>query len=315
MNGFIGLTDYEWYRQLLADQPAEVNFWRPLSGKNFRALRPSEPFFFKLKKAHGDWIAGFGVYAGFMAMGVADAWATFGRSNGVSSEAAMWERVGHYVKRNRGGEVERGHQIGCILLTTPVFFPASHFVAPPADWKPNIVTGSGYDLSHGEGLRIWQECMERAGDLRQDDQQLHYNLALARSEVEFRERVSRVRLGQGGFRAMVTQAYDGTCAVSGDHTLPVLEAAHILGVTEGGTHELANGLLLRADIHRLYDRHLVTVTPDYQFKVSERLREDYKNGAAYYAMEGRPLSLPREAEMRPRREYLEAHHDRFERAS
>jgi putative restriction endonuclease len=225
----------------------------------------------------------------------------------------MWERVTHYVRRTRGEDPPVGHRIGCIILTSPRFFPSSLQVAPPADWKPNIVSGSGYDLSAGEGKRIWAEGLERARAVDAFDEDLAYNLALLEEGVEFRERLSRVRLGQGGFRAVVTQAYSGTCAVSGDHTLPVLEAAHVRPVSEGGTHELSNGLLLRADIHRLYDRHLVTVTPDYEFEVSSRLREEYQNGRAYYAMAGTKIRLPEDEHAWPKRELLEAHRDRFVR--
>ncbi len=73
----------------------------------------------------------------------------------------------------------------------------------------------------------------------------------------------RPRLGQGTFRVAVTQAYHGACAVSGEHSLPVLDVAHIRGYAEGGPHDVRNGLLLRADIHRLFDRGYVTVTPDH----------------------------------------------------
>ena len=310
MEGYIGLTDYDWYTQLLAQSPDEVNFWRPMNTQTFRRIGTGEPFFFKLKSAHGNWIAGFGIYAGFVPLRVGTAWQMFGEKNGVRSEEEMFARIEHYV-RGHGRTMGANHQIGCIILTTPVFFPPSHFVAPPSDWKANIVAGAGRDLTVGEGKRIWAECLQRARDLRGDDDALAYNLSLASSTIEFRERLGRVRLGQGAFRTMVTQAYTGTCAVSGDHTLPALEAAHIQGAADGGRHEIVNGLLLRADIHRLFDQHLVTITPDFDFKVSHRLRDEFANGAIYYALENRELHLPQEEVLRPRREYLDAHRDRF----
>jgi len=311
MRGYIGLADFDWYEQLRQSGPSEVNFWRPLSGREFRALDPGDPFFFKLKAAHGSAIAGFGFYAGFMSLTVNAAWDFFRESNGVHTKADMWERIGYYVQRNRGGEIGPLHEIGCIVLTTPCFFPPTHWVAPPHTWKPNIVTGAGLDISIGEGQRIWAACQDRARDLRRGDEALAYNIELSASTVEFRERVSRVRLGQGAFRAVVTSAYRGTCAVSGDHTLPALEASHIRPITQGGPHEIGNGLLLRADIHRLFDQHLVTVTPDHEFLVSPRLREEFANGAIYYALQERELTLPTNDAFRPRREYLEEHRDRF----
>src|SRR4051794_17989519 len=57
------------------------------------------------------------------------------------------------------------------------------------------------------------------------------------------------RLGQGSFRLAVLDAYDGACAITTEHSLPVLEAAHIRPWAAGGRHELPNGLPLRRDLH------------------------------------------------------------------
>ena len=77
----------------------------------------------------------------------------------------------------------------------------------------------------------------------------------------------------------------------------------------GGRHEVANGLLPRADIHRLFDHRYVTVTPDYRLTVTRRLEHEYHNGKIYYALEDHELWLPPSAEDRPRREYLERHNE------
>ena len=120
----------------------------------------------------------------------------------------------------------------------------------------------------------------------------------------------RPRLGQGTFRSLVTDVYERRCTVTGEKAPPVLDAAHILPVTEGGRHEVPNGLLLRSDIHRLFDRGYVTVTPeDYELRVSRRLKDDFDNGEPYYPLEGRELLLPGDPQSRPRREFLEWHRD------
>jgi hypothetical protein len=51
--------------------------------------------------------------------------------------------------------------IGCILLTQPTFFERDAWVPQPRDWHPRTVTSKGYDLSIGEGRRIWHACLER----------------------------------------------------------------------------------------------------------------------------------------------------------
>jgi putative restriction endonuclease len=126
----------------------------------------------------------------------------------------------------------------------------------------------------------------------------------------------RPRLGQGTFRVAVTGAYGGACAVSQEHSLPVLEAAHIRPYGAEGTHDVVNGLLLRADIHRLFDAGYVTVTPDRRFVVSRRLAQEWENGKAYYAMDGREICLPGRPADRPDSELLRWHNDNvFERSA
>jgi predicted restriction endonuclease len=89
--------------------------------------------------------------------------------------------------------------------------------------------------------------------------------------------------------------------------LPALEAAHIRPYSEGGEHKVANGLLLRSDIHRLFDKGYVTVTPDYVFLVSQRLKKDFDNGSTYFPFNRRSISVPRNAEDRPDPELLQWH--------
>jgi HNH endonuclease len=60
------------------------------------------------------------------------------------------------------------------------------------------------------------------------------------------------RLGQSSFRVLVTDAYKRRCAITGENTLVALEAAHIVPYSKDGSHEIRNGLLLRADFHRLF---------------------------------------------------------------
>jgi predicted restriction endonuclease len=65
----------------------------------------------------------------------------------------------------------------------------------------------------------------------------------------------------------VTDAYGRSCAVTREHSLPVLEAAHIRPCAQAGAHDVRNGLLLRSDLHRLFDIGYVTVTPDLRLEV------------------------------------------------
>ena len=92
-------------------------------------------------------------------------------------------------------------------------------------------------------------------------------------------------------------------------TLPALEAAHIRPYGDGGAHETSNGLLLRRDIHSLFDAGYVTVTPDLHFEVSDRIKEEFENGRDYYALHGHPIHVPGEAAHKPERALLRWHNE------
>ena len=97
-------------------------------------------------------------------------------------------------------------------------------------------------------------------------------------------------------------AYGGTCCITGYRTESVLEAAHIAPYKGLHTNEVTNGLLLRSDIHTLFDRHLVTVTPMYGIRVAPML-----DGTPYQHYNGRPLPMPSHSSQRPSTSALEAH--------
>lgn len=303
MRGYIGNTDFDWYTRLSAIQDLdEVNFWQPSGGRDFHAVGPGEPFLFKLKSPHNA-IAGFGLLAIAKRLPLSFAWEAFGPKNGVASMGEFRDRIARYRSRS----LERGEDptIGCLMVAEPVFFPRALWVPQPADWARHAVQGVTYDLSVGEGARVWRDCLDRiAGrDLA---------LSVSQSSPAEAERFGapqlvRPRLGQGVFRVAVTAAYGQACAVTREHSLPVLEAAHIVPYADGGEHVTSNGLCLRADLHRLFDRGYVTITPDLRFRVSPRLRADYGNGRAYDAFDGRIIESPGNDTDKPDRDLLDWH--------
>lgn len=122
--------------------------------------------------------------------------------------------------------------------------------------------------------------------------------------------LSQARLGQGAFRVLVTEAYRRKCAITGESTLPVLEAAHIKPFSEGGFNNAFNGLLLRSDFHKLFDLGLVTVTPELNIEVSQRIREEWFNGKSYYALHGQKIAVtPDQAMDCPRHDLLRWHNE------
>jgi putative restriction endonuclease len=304
--GYIGLTDPDWY-SFLSTQPRvdEANFWQPHGDRNFRAIRPGQPFFFKLRAPHKA-IVGFGFFARFEALPVWLAWECFGEMNGAPDFESMVERI----SRLRGDAVSAtgDFRIGCVMVAAPVFFEPDEWVSPPTDWaRTGIQQGKTYRLHLGEGERVWRECLERATKSRYWNVEPEEEPAALISPRYGAPTRVRPRLGQGLFTLAVRDAYQGACAVTGEHSGPVLEAAHIVPYGRGGEHRIDNGLLLRSDLHRLFDRGYVTVTPDYVFRVGDRLREDFNNGHSYYGLTEQRILLPEAARLRPKSEYLEWH--------
>jgi putative restriction endonuclease len=67
-------------------------------------------------------------------------------------------------------------------------------------------------------------------------------------------------------------------------------------------------MLLRADIHKLFDSGYVAVDPTLIFHVSRALKEQYSNGRVYYELDGKPVRPPRDPAERPIAEFLEWHY-------
>lgn len=299
MKGYIGHTDQGWWR-FLRDHPAirEANFWRP-GGRRFAALSPGEPFFFRLK-APVNRIGGFGLFSRYAALPVWRAWEVFGQANGVSDESQFVDRLARLARRPVGVS----DVIGCVAVSECSFFEPDAWVEVPPSFNAQNLSGSIVELGGDEGRRLWAECLERGSAM---DPQLEWVADAADRQRRGLPQVVVPRLGQGSFRLAVLDAYGGACAVTGEHALPAIEAAHIRPWSSGGTHELPNGLPLRRDLHRLFDLGYVSASPAGEFLVSPRLRKEFDNGHTYYALEGNRLIDPTHDSARPASELLEWH--------
>jgi putative restriction endonuclease len=283
----VAVTDRDWFEHLrkLPDL-AEVNFWSP-SPQPFRALHSGELFLFKLHYPE-NMIVGWGVFAMANTMPLALAWEAFGEANGATTLHEMRSRILRYVRDPR---VTTGPwEIGCRVLTQPVFLPEHLWIPPPKSWKPNIVALKGYSTDDPEGLARW-EAVQTAGRVA--------TFGPGVGERFGPPTLIRPRLGQGAFRLLVTDAYGRRCAITGERTLPALEAAHIKPYADGGEHAGVNGILMRRDLHSLFDAGYVTVTPEHRFEVSRRIREEFENGRDYYALHGRPVEKPSRTDLIP----------------
>ena len=306
MIGTIAVTDMGWYEFLRDHRDlTEVNFWRPSSRRTFRAPDFS-PFLFKLRSPHNA-ICGFAYFAKYSALPIWLAWETFEQANGCETRLEMQTRIAEIRNRIRFSGEDDADSIGCTLLVQPVFFPPDAWVEQPKDWKVRTQTAKKYDLSVGEGLRVWEGC-QAVG------QELDLDPGIVRPVAETSRRYGdpvavAPRLGQRTFRIAVTDAYGRACSVTGEHSLPVLDAGHIRPYAEGGLHNVSNGLLLRADLHRLFDKGYITVDRDLRLVVSERLKNEFQNGRTYYPLHGSTLRAPKRQQDRPAPDALQWHNE------
>ena len=301
VNLFVAVTDDKWF-EFLRRKPGltEVNFWQPRGSHVFRALQVGELFLFKLHSPR-NFIVGGGVFSHATKLPLSLAWEAFGVANGAASLDAMRARIAYY--RREPSDPRADYQIGCRILTQPLFLDEAQWISVPDSWSQNIVVGKTFRTEDEDGRRLW-EAIETGFAVRD------LPPGLAEDPARFGDpTLIRPRLGQGAFRIAVTDAYNRRCAVTRERVLPVLEAAHIRPYADGGTHEVSNGLLLRRDLHRLFDLGYVTLAPENQFEVSRRIYEDFENGQEYYALHGRRIEVPQQSEKQPSRDVIEWHNN------
>lgn len=303
MQLFVAITDQDWFDYLKAQSPDEVNFWRP--GRTaFRVLQPGELFLFKPHRL--NYVMGGAFFSYYTPLPVSFAWRAFANKNGARTETEMRARIEHY--RRIPPQPLEDYEIGCILLQRPFFLDRQDWIPLPT-WKTNIVQGSSFDVADGIGRMLWERAMATA---QATPQAPALDPTAPTIDPGPRYGVPQLiapRLGQGTFRVVVTDAYERRCAITNSPVLCTLEAAHIKPYAQEGPHAPDNGLLLRQDLHTLFDRGYLTVTPEHRLEVSRRIHEEFHNGKEYYALHGAAIRVPGEAQRQPAAEYLRWHNE------
>jgi putative restriction endonuclease len=306
MKFWIGVTDNSWYKYLSNLQPDEVNFWQP-GATGFRALEPGEPYLFKLH--HPDnYIAGGGFFVRYTQIPLSLAWDAFGEYNGAPDYRSLYNLI---MKRKGGlNRIDKVPLVGCIILNNPFFFPRDLWIKPPGNFSKNIVRGKTYDTEEAIGRETWHQIGHHLAIISYELITTG-DVPVAAGSLRYGEYyMQKARFGQGTFRVLVTDAYNRRCSITGERTLPALDAAHIKPYAESGPNRTSNGLLLRSDIHKLFDKGYITVTSNYRVEVSRKIKEEFENGRDYYAFHGNDLIvLPQDRNDRPSIEYLKWHNE------
>jgi putative restriction endonuclease len=296
---FVANTDNDWF-DFLSQQPelAEVNFWRPSPGR-FGAIETGELFVFRLKRPR-NLIGGFGVLSTSTVLPLQIAWESFGTGNGAATFEDFRSSIAQY---HRDEVVGPATNVGCRILVEPVFLPPSAWFDVPGGWAPTIVGGKTYSTGESNGLRLWEQLQD-AVQVRAFDHGGFGESARFGSPT-----LVTPRLGQGAFRVAVTEAYGRQCALTGGKVLPALDAAHIRPYGEGGVHSKPNGILLRRDVHSVFDSGYATIDLDYRFVVSGKVKEVFNNGEEYRKLHGSSIRLPQNPKDHPHQEYLRWHNE------
>ena len=301
MKLWAGVTDNNWFSFLAERNFDEVNFWQPSGRAPFANLPAGTPFLFKLKAPHNH-IAGGGYFVKFSTLPLAMAWEAFGEKNGSNTFNEFAQRIRGYAGAGTGTM-----EIGCNVITQPFFFERQDWIPVP-NWPRSVMQGKTYDTDAEDGAWLWNEVQQRLriGEVKNliADYAEPYVSAPRYGELF----LTRSRLGQGAFRVLVSEAYGKRCAITGESTFPVLEAAHIRPYELEGPHRTSNGMLLRSDFHKLFDAGLVTVTPELRVRVSDQIKDKWFNGKAYYRLHDQPLAvIPTQAIERPDPDFLRWH--------
>ena len=312
---FIANTDRAWFDFLSASSAKsdgcldEVNFWQPRSRRAMKKMDVGTPVFFRLKKPVYA-IAGYGFFAHFEVLGLKTAWDTFGWKNGDPDIFRFLERIGGYRGLNLLQPGIEMDPLGCTILREAVFWPEDKWISwgNEMGWASNIVQGK----SETDPARMSLLMSRMAADSK--DTPVDFSSRFELLDVDERTLVQRdivKREGQGTFKLRLLDAYGQQCAITGEHTVPVLDAAHIQRYLGPKSNHIQNGLLLTKEFHTLFDEGYVAITPDYEVKVSEALREEWHNGKRYYLYDGQKISvLPANPTSQPSRDALAWHFEK-----
>jgi len=306
VRAWINVTYSNWF-EFLSSRPEmdEVNFWQAGGRQRFGRLEPGELFLFKLASPR-NFIVGGGVfaYADLLPLGLA--WQTFEEANGANSLADLRRDI----EAIRGGRIDDKDKIGCIFLTQVFFLPRARWITYEREWPRISYGGVRVDLAEESGRALYGKLQSALARGAVDAQpMLARDLPEDPGERYGEPTLIRPRLGQRSFRMFVTEAYERRCAVTGEKVIPALDAAQIRPYKSLGPHRIQNGILLRRDLHALFDRGYLTIDVHQRVEVSRRIHEEFDNGRDYYALRGVQLRATPNPVNRPGRDFIVWHNE------
>lgn len=287
----ISPTDVEWFKFLRTEGlNSEINFWTPTPW-NVSRLASGDKLYFMLKSPIRK-IGGYGQFVEYKNMSINDAWNKYGFKNGCTSKQELIDRLDKYKASNSSDERSvTDSEIGCIVLTNAVYYDDDKFLDLDnydIDFSRFIVKIKYYN--ENDPLEIATESMVK-----------EFELLPTSLEKLKKSRLVTERKGQGNFRAIITTAYSNKCCITNETTPELLEAAHIQPYFDENSNHVKNGLLLRVDLHKLYDNGLLYIDESFKIHISPEVKSEY-----YQKLNGTTIRLPENSNLHPSKEALKS---------
>lgn len=282
----ISPTDNNWfYFNKSLSQSNSINFWTPTPW-NVRRLKPGDRLYFMLKSPI-RLIGGFGIFREYENNTIPTAWNKYGLGNGVNSKSELINRLNKYLAKHTSKDAGlKSHEIGCIVLDECEFWEDDQFIdidSTTHDFKRNIVKIKYYD--EYDNIRSnFKSLVRDSGEFE-----------MVTNEKKQKKRSNQtVRIGQSEFRTKLIRAYQAKCCVTGDKCEELLEAAHIQPYLNRESNHIQNGLLLRVDFHKLFDKGLFNIDNQYRVRISRLIKSSY-----YQSFDSKMISLPSNENFHP----------------
>ena len=273
----ISTTDNNWFKFLKDnDFNSFVNFWTPTPW-NIKTIKNGERWYFLLKSPIRE-IGGFGEFSEYKNLTAIEAWRLYGHKNGTDDLDQFIKNIQLYINKNRfsGTKIDiENYQIGCIILKNCQFWE-------PEDYKK----AEDYQIEFGKQV-VKYKYFEQYDPFKIEESNSNSDFNLLKEPREIYKKEINQRQGQSKFKGLILKGYKNKCCISGEVCPELLEAAHLQKYIDRRSNHIQNGILLRVDLHRLFDNDLLIIDQNYVIHISSIIQNPI-----YTQDEGCKISLP-----------------------
>lgn len=303
-NTIVCKISFNWYSilwsEFLSSGSVSINLWTKANDQIKNLISTIEPgtlIVLVLEKGEHIYIVGGAFYFRSMFCKADEAWSLFGVRNGAKNYDEFISLV-----NTRIGDANEN--MVCTLADNLFLFDRNTKFIMPDELRDKFKTAEYYCLDKNEPLALYLNkfvLMHRFSFLDQygDNWQGVYKAASARNERNYLP----------SFRARVFAAYKYRCALTGCESRVALDAINIQPFYDFTFQGAQNGILLRADICRLFSHGYITFyyadDNTVKLKLSECIKTAWPDD--YICYDEAILNMPDDRSLWPKKEYLQWH--------